>query len=562
MTICRKCGTSNQDGRKFCVFCHELLIADPVEMEKRAIAAQKKQNKELRKLDAKHKRWKRALFLLIPIGILDFFNLLVCLDLAFIGIGNMIGELLGDIVARNLLGDIIELFDNYPVYTDQTVEYVVRGLELLGALGLLLIACVLSVVMIVRMIKWRGYCKHGDKAEAQIEQAMAAAQNEAVADAPVQEQSVEQVKLAMGAQDVSYAVLGTLDAQREEYVMPTPASETDCAELFCALSAHLWEYDEDSVRRILSAMSSSRFLLCSAGALDSASIFDNLSRAFGVKAQQFVCPEADGESADSIARVLLERDEQTGEIRHTLFASALYAASFSPKNICLAGVSGVSASAAEAVFSPLASYFGVPDGNVALYLGQPSAQNAALPEGISEGKLVLPANLWMLGVLPEQDRVPVVDGDLARYAAAVYLRNSGRAFPPESAEGAQAICVSVDALQRAVAAAENEYFLSDELWHVIDLVEQSMIEAGGEKLSNRTLRMFEKYTAVYLACGGKMTDAFDNGFAAIIVPACADRMRALAEKSEGESLSAMLERTVGREKLPMTTEVLTSMDLL
>ena len=111
MTICRKCGTSNQDGKKFCVFCHELLVADPVEMAKRDAAMQKKQNKVQKKLDAKHKRWKRALLLLIPIGVLDFIDLVLCLDLAFIGIGNMIGELLGD-VAHNMLGPTITLFGN------------------------------------------------------------------------------------------------------------------------------------------------------------------------------------------------------------------------------------------------------------------------------------------------------------------------------------------------------------------------------------------------------------------------------------------------------------------
>lgn len=569
MTICRKCGTSNQDDKKFCVFCHELLIADPVEMEKRAAAEHKKQQKALKKLNAKHKRWKRALFLLIPIGVLDFLDLLLCLDLAFIGVGNMLGGLVGELLG-DLIGSVINLFGN-DVYTDQTVQFVVRGLELLGALGLLLIASVLAIVMIVRMIKWRRYCKNGDAQEEAINQAMQNAQgaqgatpgaSEQVAEASVQEQSVEQVKVAMGEQGVCYDALAQLDDQMQEYIMPEPENETDCKQMFGALTAHLWEYDEDSVRRILSAMSASRMLLCSAGALDSAAIFDNLSRAFGVKAQQFTCPEADAESEGSIARVLLQRDEQTGALVHTSFTKSLYAARYSPRNVCLAGVGGIGAGAVNAVFSPFAAYFGVPEGNAALYLGEPSAQGAKPPCGIEDGKMILPSNLWVLGVLPEQDRVTAVGGDVARYTAAIYLRNSGKAFSPEGAEDAKAVNVSVDAFERAVAAAENAYYLSDELWQVIDAVEKQMTEAGGAGLANRTLRMFEKYTAVYLACGGKQTDAFDNGFAAVIVPACAAQLRALAGKTEGESLSALLERMVGREKLPMTVEVLTSMELI
>ena len=87
MTICRKCGTSNKDDRKFCTFCHELLVADPVELAKREAAKQKKLQKELKKLQTKHKRWKRALLMLIPIGVLDLIDLALCLDLALIGIG-------------------------------------------------------------------------------------------------------------------------------------------------------------------------------------------------------------------------------------------------------------------------------------------------------------------------------------------------------------------------------------------------------------------------------------------------------------------------------------------
>lgn len=562
MTICRKCGTSNQDGKKFCVFCHELLIADPVELEKRAVAAQKKQNKELKKLNAKHKRWKRAPFLLIPIGLLDFLDLLLCLDLAFIGVGNAVGGLIGDI-ASGMLGNIISLFGN-DVYTDQTVEHIVRALEFLGALGLLLLACVLSVVMIVRMIKWRKYRKNGDKKEEELHRAMESAQAEqgaSAASTPAQQEVVQEVVTAMDAESVSYASLAQLEAQKQAYIMPEPENETDVAHLFGALRAHLWEYSEDSVRRILSAMSASRLLLCSAGAMDSAGFFEHLAHALGVPAEQLVC-EAAKPGEGGIARVLLQRDAQSGAAVHSAFAGALYTARFSPRNVCLAGVSGIDAASVDDVFAPFSPYFSVPEGQLSLYLGQPAAQSGKLPEGIDGGMLVLPCNLWLLNVLPEHDRAPVLQGAAARYAATVYLQNSGKAFPPEDAETAQPVTVSVDALERAVAAAEGAYYLSDELWGVIDLVEQRVIEAGGEKLSNRTLRMLEKYTAVFLASGGKMADAFDNGFACVILPAYGEQLKVLVQQTEGESLSALLERTVGKEKLPMTTEVLSSMNLI
>lgn len=564
MTICRKCGSSNKDDQKFCSFCHELLVADPAELAKREEAAQKKLRKAEKKQNFKRKMWKNAPFLLIPIAILDFIDLLLCLDLAFIGIGVNVGNLLGGIL-ESAMGNTIELFGNL-VYTDEFVVYVVRALEVLGGAGLLLLATVLAVIMVVFMIKWRRCVKRGDTAvnlsakDAKDVKAEAAKQEEAAVNAD----DVQTVKASMEQSEVSYEALCALEAHREEYVMPQPAAQIDCAELYHAVKTHLWEYDESSVRRILSAMSCSRMLLCSAGALDSASIFDNLSRTFGVKAEQYSCPEpaADEQQVQDIARVLVQRSEQGG-VTHTAFTKSLYVARYAPQNVCLAGVRGIGASVVGEVFAPLCSYFKLPEGGTALYLGKPASGAAGnMPEGVFDGRLLLPQNVWMLCVLPENDHVPAVGGALGEYTAAIYLRNSQNVFPPEGAENAVPVLPSVGAIENAVAAAEQEYFVSEELWSVVDALEAAMAEECGKRFSNRTLRALERYTSVYLACGGKQNEAFDNGLAAVIVPAYAEQLRALAKREEGESLGALLDRTVGRDRLPLTVEVLASMDIM
>ena len=563
MTICRKCGTSNQDGKKFCVFCNELLVADPVEMAKREVIAQKKREKLQKKLDAKHKRWKKALYMLIPIGILDLINLFLCLDLALIGIGSALGRWIGDIF-EGYLGRVISLFGN-DVYTSQVAEYVLRGCELLLAFAILLAAGVLSVIMIVRLIKWRVYLKKGDQKEQALVRASAHAQarpTQEPAQGTVEQAAAEEIKVAMGEMQVSYAALAQIDAQKQAYEMPEPLGETDCRSLFESVAPMLWEYDEDSVRRILSAMAASRFLLCSAGAMDRAGLFAALTRAFGVSAEPYTYPtEQDEPAGAGMTRVLLQRDGEAGVLTHTPFAKALYTAGFSPKNICLAGIEGLPAAQTQAILSPMHAYFSLPAGNVALYLGQSSPAQEALPARVEEGMLVLSPNLWVLSILPEQDRVPVVGKESGAYGAAVYLRNSGKAFPPEESQAAAAALPSVEALERAVAAAENEYYLSEELWQVLDRMEQLVLEAGGCRISNRTLRMLERYTAAYLAMGGKQSEAFDNGFAAILLPAYEQQLRLLAERESGETLTALLERTVGKESLPVTLEVLTLMGL-
>lgn len=553
MTICRKCGTSNQDSQKFCSFCHELLVEDPVEMAKLEAAAQKKQKKKQRKQKFKLFRWKYAPLLLIPIGILDLVDLLLCVDLLFLGIGEFIGELLGNL-ASAFLGYTTEIFGNL-VYTSQLVVYVVRGLEVLGAAGLLVLACVLTVLMIVYMVKWHKYKKTGGTTEAD-------------AFVPLAEEKTEE-KEGQGAKidatdfAVSYEALNDVEKNRAEYAMPAPQEKTSCHAVYESFRPYFWEYDDDSVRRVLSAMSCSRLMLCSAGAVDGAGVFDSLSRALGARSELHVCRESDGQG---LASLLVQKDEQTGVYLHSEFAKSLFAARYAKANIYPAGVRGVGVSKLSDTFGLLDEYFKLPDQGVELYLGKPAKSATGevlpMPEELAGGRMVLPSNLWMLDVLPDQDRVPDLEGTIAQYCAVIYLRNSQNVLPPEDQALTDRALPSVTAWEHAVSAAEQDYALSEECWKIIDLLEEQIKETCGTHFANRTLRAFERYTSVYLALGGKMQDALDNGLAAVIVPAYAKQLRALNQREDGEKLSSMLERTVGRDRLPMTVEVLTSMELM
>lgn len=555
MTICRKCGTSNKDSQKFCSFCHALLIADSAELEKMEAAAAKKQKKAEKKIKFKLFRWKFAPLLLIPIILFDLIDLLLCVDLLFLGIGQFLGEVVGNI-ASSLFGYTTELFGNL-VYTDQLVVFVVRGLEILGAAALLLLACALSALMIVYMIKWAKYKKNPTALVQTAGTSAAEAGKEVAMESTV-------VAFDMGEASVSYAQLETVAQNCVEDTMPAPLFELSAKGLYESVRPYLWEYDDQSVRRILSAMSCSRLLVCSAGAVDSAGVFDSLARALGVKAELYVCEGlADADAPKSLAQLLLHKAQavegQPEQLEHTAFAKSLYAARFAPKNLFLAGVRGLGAADLGGVFAPLQDYFKLPESGVELYLGRPASM--ALPEGISGGLMTLSPNVWMLSILPDDNHALNLSDSVAQYCAVLYLRNSQNVLPPEDLDGKERALPSVSAWENAVAAAEQEYYLSEELWSVIDAIEEQMQEECGMRLSNRTLRAFERYTAVFLSLGGKQKDAFDNGFAAVILPAYTKQISALCQKDEGETLTALLSRMIGKDRLPVTMEALASMGL-
>lgn len=557
MTICRKCGTSNNDDRKFCSFCNELLVADPKELaarEKKLIKAQKKELK-------KRKRQKRALFLLIPIGILDFWDLLCCLDLLFLGIADRLGGFLGRMLA-GMLGQIIHLF-GFPVYTVDFVTIVLRSLEFLSALGCFAAACVLCVVMVVRMIKWHRYKKlHGDVLpEVSVEHEGVAEQAQSFA-TPVE---TVMPKGELMEQDVSYEALVQTQESKSDYVMPAPVAEADCKELYEQMLTALGQYDAPSVRSVLSAMAASRLLVCDAGAMHGANAFDDVCQAFGVKAEQAVV-RAD---ASSLSELLLQKNEESGVTTHTPYAKALYTARFSPKNICFAGVYGVDAQHLGDVYAPLCDYYRLPGEGLGVYLGKPAAPETphrkkkvaapVLPEGIADGVLTLSGNLWMMGVLPGEFTASALPADIAQYCAVVYLHRAKNKSTPDDGQEPRVQLPSVAAFEAAVSTAEQSFYLSEDSWKAIDELEAMMQSECGKRFSNRILRALEKYTSVYLACGGKQNEALDNGLVSLILPAYSAEMATLAKRNEGETPMRMLERTVGRDRLPLTAQALGKM---
>lgn len=542
MTICRKCGTSNKDDRKFCSFCNELLVADPAEME----ARNKKLQKLAKKQEKKRKKQKRALFMLIPIGILDLIDLLLCVDILFLGVVDKLSQSLGNLVS-NILGNIIYLF-GFPVYTDQCVQIIARSLEVLVASGCFLAASIMAIVMIVRMVKWYKFKKlHGDnvKADSEPEAAQDQAQSADAADSP--ETVVPQGEMMTA--EVSFEVLQEAEQNKESYQMPAPAQKADCKQLFEQLTAALWQYEPTSVRGLLCGMSAARLLICDAGAMEAGEALPALFAAFGTKAELAIAPDG----AQSLSDLLLCKHED-GKITHSAFAKSLYVAGFAPQNIALAGVQGLPAESIAPAFEALCPYLRLPELGAGIFLGNSGQESSVDKE---QSTLHLGNNVWVLSVPSNAPTPGALQGTVATCAALVSLRKSKSA--PLSDEKSSVQMPSVVAWQTAVEQAEEQYYLSEELWRVLDEVEALMSEVCGKKFSNRTLRAIEKYTAVYLATGGKPADALDSALVSLVLPAYGTEIEAMTKRSDGETLLHLLQREPGRDRLPLTMQALSEL---
>lgn len=88
-------------------------------------------------------------------------------------------------------------------------------------------------------------------------------------------------------------------------------------------------------------------------------------------------------------------------------------------------------------------------------------------------------------------------------------------------------------------------------WRKLDRLEQAVGDARSCRIDHGTWLRLERFSSVFLACGGEQADAFDCAVAAVLLP----RMLAVPEQSLGE-LAHLFEEVFGSDYMPECKKVL------
>ena len=172
------------------------------------------------------------------------------------------------------------------------------------------------------------------------------------------------------------------------------------------------------------------------------------------------------------------------------------------------------------------------------------------PEYVRVNKMKLPSNVWYF-IIPTDETVysniPEAAMPLAFFG--ISYNEEGVTAPAEH------MLLSADSVMNAARNVKENYFIPEEYWKKIDLVEEYIAKRCKFVIDNKTIRRMESYAAVSLAAGATVYEAVDGALAGKVLPALAhcDKDSLLSEE---DSISALIDRVFGLDNMPLSQELL------
>jgi hypothetical protein len=155
----------------------------------------------------------------------------------------------------------------------------------------------------------------------------------------------------------------------------------------------------------------------------------------------------------------------------------------------------------------------------------------------------LPQNIWFFLVPKEADEIPKELMDCSSI-----MQIDAKVTEPQETVYQNEDKLSNQHLLEIIRDSAETHYVSEELWKKIDELEEYVGSRSSFALDNRVFRQLERYTSMYILCGGEEQQAVDCVLSSKILPAIAGL--ALPRKpEEGDGIFALCERLFGLENL-------------
>ena len=201
-------------------------------------------------------------------------------------------------------------------------------------------------------------------------------------------------------------------------------------------------------------------------------------------------------------------NEFTRHFNETTLFRKLYEANFGNK-IYITVLDEMNIARIEYYFAEFLSLMELPDPELRT-LEVVSDSREGDPEGIRDGCIRLPSNMWFVGTVNNDDSAYVISDKVYDRAMVVELGDKAQPF---AADGTQhTVAMSVDCFDKMVSKACMRR-MSDEVVNGLRILDEFLIDNFQLTFGNRIRRQISDYVAIYVACGGKETSALDVIFA-------------------------------------------------
>ena len=128
------------------------------------------------------------------------------------------------------------------------------------------------------------------------------------------------------------------------------------------------------------------------------------------------------------------------------------------------------------------------------------------PKRLIDGKLKIPGNMWYVGTINNDDSTFMVTDKVYDRAMPIDINDKGEVF---KAEVTDAMDINSSYLESLFKKAKEENPIHKELLDKIEEMDNYVIAHFRIAFGNRIVKHMKDFVPVYVACGGKETDAID-----------------------------------------------------
>ena len=313
---------------------------------------------------------------------------------------------------------------------------------------------------------------------------------------------------------------------------------------FCAARMKLY-YDIEDIRRFISSLTVTKLIVMQGM---SGTGKTSLSYAFGefLENPSVIVPIQPmwKERSDLIGYF----NEFTGRFNETTLLQKMYEANYS-KSIYVTVLDEMNIARVEYYFAEFLSLLEIPDPDKR-YLDVVSDIWDNDPVMLRDGKVRLPENMWFMGTVNNDDSTFAISDKV--YDRAMVM-NLDKKCEPFECEDHKPMRVSAAQLEELAREARVKYAISDRNMRRIRKLDKYLIGKFRITFGNRIMKQLTGYVPVYIACGGKETDAIDDMLSKKVFRKL-DSQNPVYVKSVAEDVCDYLDELFGKDAMPLCKE--------
>lgn len=241
-----------------------------------------------------------------------------------------------------------------------------------------------------------------------------------------------------------------------------------------------------------------------------------------------------------------------GTQMETSLAEELYRAKYIPNSICVTTVENADVCDFTSAFSSFIESFRAPEGETSLTVDYNGTLKGL--RFIENKQMSFPTNMWYLLVASEEKaKLPENSNE---YSTELYVKGKDALAPVAESEQKTHNPISFAQFEELVSDALDTSTLSLDVWKKLDRLEEYLQAKLPFAISNPVARQIERYSAVYVVCGGDEGEALDKVLANKLLPMLFKYTKEEINH-EGDTLSELLDSLFGMDNLPITHKVMT-----